>query len=73
MPQYTFHRVSLAVETFVITAPDENTARDQLDHNPDRYLVGAEWLDWHDPDWELTRVQDELEIWLRAGIKEKSL
>jgi hypothetical protein len=32
-----------------------------------------EWLDWYEDDYELAHVQDELELWLRAGIRKKAL
>ena len=73
MPQYTFHRASIVIETFRVTATDEATARQQLESDPEPCVEQQEWLDWYEDDYELAHVQDELELWLRAGIREKAL
>jgi hypothetical protein len=73
VPQYTFHRASIVIETFRVTATDEATARQQLESDPEPCKMMQEWLDWYEDDYELADVRDELELWLRAGIEEKAL
>lgn len=65
MPKYTFWRNSIVAETYVVEATSEEEARQKL---WDGYCdpVHTEWIDWHDRDFELEDVEDELITFLNS-------
>ncbi len=65
MPKYTFWRNAIIVETYEVEAASEEAARDKLS-NGECDPVNTEWVDWHDRDFELEYVEDELVTFLQS-------
>ena len=65
MPKYTFWRNAIIAETYEVTAATEEEAREKL-FNGECDPVNTEWIDWHDRDFELEYVEDELVTFLQS-------
>jgi hypothetical protein len=65
MPKYTFWRNAIIAETYEVEATSEEAARDKLS-NGECDPVNTEWVDWHDRDFELEYVEDELVTFLQS-------
>jgi hypothetical protein len=65
MPKYTFWRNAIIAETYEVEAASEEAAREKL-FNGECDPVNTEWIDWHDRDFELEYVEDELVTFLQS-------
>ncbi len=65
MPKYTFWRNAIIAETYEVEAASEEAAREKLS-NGECDPVNTEWVDWHDRDFELEYVEDELVTFLQS-------
>ena len=65
MPKYTFWRNAIIAETYEVEAASEEAAREKL-FNGECDPVNTEWIDWHDRDFELDYVEDELVTFLQS-------
>ena len=65
MPKYTFWRNAIIAETYEVEAASEEAAREKL-FNGECDPVNTEWIDWHDRDYELEYVEDELVTFLQS-------
>jgi len=65
MPKYTFWRNAIIAETYEVEAASEEAAREKLS-NGECDPVNTEWIDWHDRDFELEYVEDELVTFLQS-------
>lgn len=65
MPKYTFWRNAIIAETYEVEAASEEAAREKL-FNGECDPVNTEWVDWHDRDFELEYVEDELVTFLQS-------
>ena len=65
MPKYTFWRNAIIAETYEVTAATEEEAREKL-FNGEADPTNTEWIDWHDRDFELEYVEDELVTFLQS-------
>lgn len=75
MPKYTFTRLSIVEEEFVVTADTEVAAlRMVRDGAAGVEIIQGQWLDWADgSDYELRDVEDELATWIKEGAKKPAI
>jgi hypothetical protein len=67
MPKYIFERTSLVTETFTVTADSEDEALDLVrDGAPQVEVSPMQWQDWHDEEYSLDSVEDELVTFLKS-------
>ena len=71
MPKYTFTRLSIIEEEFIVEAGTEAAALQMVrDGAPGVAIVKGEWIDWADDrDYELRDVEDELATWIKEGAE----
>lgn len=71
MPKYTFTRLSIIEEEFVVTADTEVLAlRMVRDGAAGVSIMQGQWVDWADgSDYELSDVEDELVTWIKEGVQ----
>ena len=65
MPKYTFWRNAIIAETYEVVAESEEAARTKL-FNGECDPINTEWVDWHDSNFELEDVEDELVTFLNS-------
>jgi phosphoribosyl-ATP pyrophosphohydrolase len=65
MPKYTFWRNAIIAETYEVVATSEEEARTKL-FNGECDPINTEWVDWHDSNFELEDVEDELVTFLNS-------
>lgn len=65
MPKYTFWRNAIIAETYEVVATSEEEARTKL-FNGECDPINTEWVDWHDSNFELEHVEDELVTFLNS-------
>ena len=65
MPKYTFWRNAIIAETYEVVAESEEAAREML-FNGEVDPFTTEWVDWHDDNFELEHVEDELVTFLNS-------
>lgn len=72
MPKFTYTRLSIIEEEFVVTADTELEALQKVqDGDPSVDILKGEWIDYHSDGYELRDVEDELETWIRKAVQEK--
>ncbi len=65
MPKYTFWRNAIIAELYEVVATSEEEARTKL-FNGECDPINTEWVDWHDSNFELEDVEDELVTFLNS-------
>jgi len=65
MPKYTFWRNAIIAETYEVVATSEEEARTKL-FNGECDPINTEWVDWHDSNFELEDVEDDLVTFLNS-------
>ena len=68
MPKYTFSRLSIVDEHFIVDAATEAEALEMVQDGACETLF-TEWIDWHSDDYELVDVEDELVTFLKEGAE----
>jgi len=68
MNKYTFVRSSIFEERFTVEAASEQEALEMVqDGDPRVEQVGpAEWVDWHDDNFDLESVEDDVVQFIKS-------
>jgi len=67
MNRYTFVRSSIFEETFTVEANSEQEALEMVqDGDPRVDCSHPEWVDWHDDDFDLESVEDDVVQFIKS-------